>query len=115
MIAATVHCLPDIYWYCCMFIYCSLSIWGLLKVIIIPLLQIFQFLSSAFKHFKCMSQAMIARSPWERRLCFAPPFLMRMLVMTLRCFGIGGGSPDALLHIVLQVNIIIYFSFISCN
>nr|XP_012148528.1 PREDICTED: progestin and adipoQ receptor family member 4-like [Megachile rotundata] len=45
---------------------------------------------------------MHARSPWERRLCFAPPFLMRMSVMILRCFGIGGGSPNALLHIVLQ-------------
>lgn len=32
MIAATVHCLCDTYWYSCMFIYCSLSIWGLLKV-----------------------------------------------------------------------------------
>ncbi|CAK9808558.1 Progestin and adipoQ receptor family member 4 [Anthophora quadrimaculata] len=77
MMAATVHCLPDGCWYCCIFIYCSLCIWGLLK-------------------------AMNARSPWERRLCFAPPFLMRMMVMTLRCFRIGGGSPDALLHIVLQ-------------
>ncbi|XP_034179073.2 progestin and adipoQ receptor family member 4 [Osmia lignaria lignaria] len=77
MMAATVHCLPNGYWYCCMFIYCFLNIWGLLK-------------------------AMIARSPWERRLCFAPPFLMRMLIMILRCFDIGGGSPDALLHIVLQ-------------
>lgn len=47
---------------------------------------------------------MTARSPWERRLCFAPPFLMRMLVMTLRCFGIGGGSPEGLIHIILQVH-----------
>lgn len=23
--------------------------------------------------------------------------------MTLRCFGIGGGSPEALIHIILQV------------
>ncbi|XP_011146651.1 progestin and adipoQ receptor family member 4 [Harpegnathos saltator] len=77
MIAAAVHCLADNVWYCCIFIYCSLSMWGLLK-------------------------AMTARSPWERRLCFAPPFLMRMIVMTLRCFGIGGGSPEALIHIILQ-------------
>lgn len=77
MMAASVHCLPDNQWYCCIFIYCFLSIWGLLK-------------------------AMHARSPWERRLCFAPPFLMRMFIMTLRCFGIGGGSPKALTHIVLQ-------------
>ncbi|XP_003401444.1 progestin and adipoQ receptor family member 4 isoform X1 [Bombus affinis] len=77
MMAATIHCLPDIYWYFCMFIYCFFCIWGLLK-------------------------AMNARSPWDRRLCFAPLFLMRMLMMTLRYLGIGGGSPDALLHIVLQ-------------
>ncbi|XP_035736155.1 progestin and adipoQ receptor family member 4-like [Vespa mandarinia] len=77
MLAASVHCLPDNHWYCCIFIYCFLSIWGLLK-------------------------AMHARSPWERRLCFAPPFLMRMFIMTMRCFGIGGGSPKALTHIVLQ-------------
>lgn len=33
MLAASVHCLPDNHWYCCIFIYCFLSIWGLLKVI----------------------------------------------------------------------------------
>lgn len=55
---------------------------------------------------------MNAQSPWERRLCFAPPFLMRMLVLILRCFGIGGGSPDALLHIVLQVKKKIYIYFL---
>lgn len=27
---------------------------------------------------------------------------MRMFVLTMRCFGIGGGSPKALTHIVLQ-------------
>ncbi|XP_033322430.2 progestin and adipoQ receptor family member 4 [Megalopta genalis] len=77
MMAATVHCLPDSYWYCCIFIYCFLCMWGLLM-------------------------AMHALSPWERRLCFAPPFLMRMLLMVLRCFGIGGGNPDALTHVILQ-------------
>lgn len=33
MMAAAVHCLADNVWYCCIFIYCTLSIWGLLKVI----------------------------------------------------------------------------------
>lgn len=33
MMAAAVHCLADNVWYCCIFIYCSLSMWGLLKVI----------------------------------------------------------------------------------
>lgn len=106
MMAATVHCLPDIFWYCCIFIYCFLSIWGLLKVYYILLVKFSNFYYYVLVlYFKYISQAMNAKSPWERRLCFAPPFLMRMLVMTLRCFGIGGGSPDALLHIVLQVNV----------
>ena len=46
---------------------------------------------------------MRAKSPWQRRLCFFPPFGMRMLVLVLRCFGIGGGNPNAMLHIILQV------------
>lgn len=33
MMAAAVHCLADNVWYCCIFIYCTLSIWGLFKVI----------------------------------------------------------------------------------
>ncbi|XP_012283066.1 progestin and adipoQ receptor family member 4 isoform X2 [Orussus abietinus] len=77
MMAAAVHCLPGIPWYCCIAFYWFLSFWGLFK-------------------------AMHAKSPWERRLCFSPPFLMRMLVLILRCNGIGGGSPDALGDIMLQ-------------
>lgn len=46
---------------------------------------------------------MNAKSPWQRRVCFLPPFLMRMFVLTLRCFGIGGGSNKILIHLVLQV------------
>lgn len=39
--------------------------------------------------------------------------------MTLRCFGIGGGSPEALIHVILQVRLSKYFAtefvlFISC-
>ncbi|XP_048512721.1 progestin and adipoQ receptor family member 4 [Athalia rosae] len=77
MIAASVHCLPETLWHCCLLTYSVLSFWGLLK-------------------------AMNAWSPWERRLCFAPPFMMRMLVLTLRYLGISGGSPTALTHLVLQ-------------
>lgn len=33
MMVAAVHCLADNVWYCCIFIYCTLSIWGLFKVI----------------------------------------------------------------------------------
>ncbi|XP_015588418.1 progestin and adipoQ receptor family member 4 [Cephus cinctus] len=77
MIAAFVHCLPDALWFGCLLSYCFLSFWGLYK-------------------------AMRARSPWERRLCFSPPFTMRLLVLTLRCLDIGGGSPNAFPHILLQ-------------
>lgn len=33
MIAAAVHCLSDKFWYFWIFLYCLLSVWGLLKVI----------------------------------------------------------------------------------
>lgn len=56
---------------------------------------------------------MQAKSPWERRLCFSPPFMMRMLVVVLRSFGIGGGNPEAFIHIVLQVYIAFFKIFIS--
>ncbi|XP_057332136.1 progestin and adipoQ receptor family member 4 [Microplitis mediator] len=77
MIATSVHCLTPILWYSTMLLYVFLSIWGLFK-------------------------AMRAKSPWERRLCFAPPFMMRMIFLTLRCFHLTGGDPDNLTHIVLQ-------------
>ncbi|XP_014211463.1 progestin and adipoQ receptor family member 4 [Copidosoma floridanum] len=77
LIAASVHCLPDILWHLCISTYCFLSIWGLFK-------------------------AMNASSPWERRLCFSPLFMMRMLVVACRSFGLGGGNPEAFLHVVLQ-------------
>ncbi|KAH0560915.1 hypothetical protein KQX54_009939 [Cotesia glomerata] len=77
MIATSVHCLTPILWYSTMLLYVFLSIWGLFK-------------------------AMKAKSPWERRLCFAPPFMMRMIFLTLRCFHLTGGDPDNLTHIVLQ-------------
>ncbi|CAD6215791.1 GSCOCG00000606001-RA-CDS [Cotesia congregata] len=76
MIATSVHCLTPILWYSTMLLYVFLSIWGF--------------------------SAMKAKSPWERRLCFAPPFMMRMIFLTLRCFHLTGGDPDNLTHIVLQ-------------
>ncbi|XP_058799392.1 progestin and adipoQ receptor family member 4 [Phymastichus coffea] len=77
LIAASVHCLPNVLWHLCIITYCFLSIWGLFK-------------------------AMNAKSPWERRLCFSPPFMMRMLVLVLRSLGVGGGNPAAFTHVVLQ-------------
>ncbi|XP_066581171.1 progestin and adipoQ receptor family member 4 [Prorops nasuta] len=77
MVMTAVHCQTDNVWYCCVGAYCILSYWGLLK-------------------------AMHADSPWERRLCFMPPFMARMLILCLRTLGISGGDPEALLHIVLQ-------------
>ncbi|KAK0085403.1 hypothetical protein PV325_005275 [Microctonus aethiopoides] len=50
----------------------------------------------------CLPPAMRAKSPWERRLCFSPPFMMRMIFLTLRCFRMGGGAPDGFPHVVLQ-------------
>lgn len=45
-----------------------------------------------------LHKALIASgsSPWQRRLCFALPFLMRVVLMILRLMRIGGGNPNAM-------------------
>nr|CAD7399055.1 unnamed protein product [Timema cristinae] len=47
-------------------------------------------------------QAMTAWSPWERRLCFLLPFMMRVLLFILRNSSYGGGDPTGMMHVVLQ-------------
>ena len=46
----------------------------------------------------------MAWSPWERRLCFALPFVMRLGLTFLRVTGFGGGDPSALASVFLQVS-----------
>ncbi|XP_069700169.1 progestin and adipoQ receptor family member 4 isoform X2 [Periplaneta americana] len=77
MVYASVFCLP---WACRWLIlssYCLLSMWGLYK-------------------------ALTAWSPWERRLCFLLPFVMRLLLCGLRYSPLGGGDPASLVHVILQ-------------
>jgi hypothetical protein len=54
-----------------------------------------------------MSQALTAWSPWERRLCFLLPFVMRVLLCGLRYSPLGGGDPSSLVHVVLQVGFVL--------
>lgn len=54
-----------------------------------------------------MSQALTAWSPWERRLCFLLPFVMRVLLCGLRYSPLGGGDPASLVHVVLQVRFVL--------
>nr|CAH7742376.1 unnamed protein product [Callosobruchus chinensis] len=77
MIFATTYCLPNHIKTFLITCYCLFSIWGLYK-------------------------ALIAWSPWERRLCFLLPFVMRILVWFLRLSKLGGGDPAALVHVILQ-------------
>ncbi|XP_030746931.1 progestin and adipoQ receptor family member 4 [Sitophilus oryzae] len=77
LLFSTSHCLPDIYKWSLISCYCLLSIWGLYK-------------------------AMLAWSPWDRRLCFLLPFLYRIGLWFLRISGLGGGDPAAFLHVILQ-------------
>ncbi|KAJ8942957.1 hypothetical protein NQ318_016732 [Aromia moschata] len=77
MIFATTYCLPSITRTSIITFYCLLSIWGLYK-------------------------ALTAWSPWERRLCFLSPFIMRILLWCLRISSLGGGDPAAFLHVILQ-------------
>ncbi|XP_018576248.1 progestin and adipoQ receptor family member 4 [Anoplophora glabripennis] len=77
MIFATSYCLPHTIRSFLITSYCLLSIWGLYK-------------------------ALTAWSPWERRLCFLLPFIMRILLWCLRVTSFGGGDPAAFTHVILQ-------------
>lgn len=52
--------------------------------------------------FGALPMALMAWSPWERRLCFALPFVMRLGLTFLRVTGLGGGDPSALASVFLQ-------------
>ncbi|XP_044262112.1 progestin and adipoQ receptor family member 4 [Tribolium madens] len=77
MVIATTYCLPRLLRWFIIVSYCLLSLWGLYK-------------------------AMIAWSPWERRLCFLLPFIMRLHLWCLRVTSYGGGDPAAFQHVILQ-------------
>ncbi|CAB3250422.1 unnamed protein product [Arctia plantaginis] len=77
MVTATVYCAPWLLRYTALMVYCLGSLLGLYK-------------------------AMRAWSPWERRLCFAAPFCMRVLLAGARAVRLGGGDPHAILHVFLQ-------------
>ncbi|CAK1543905.1 unnamed protein product [Leptosia nina] len=77
MVTATVYCAPTPLRYSALVVYCLGSLLGLYK-------------------------AMRAWSPWERRLCFAAPFCMRLLLAGARAARFGGGDPHAILHVFLQ-------------
>ncbi|XP_032515805.2 progestin and adipoQ receptor family member 4 [Danaus plexippus] len=77
MVTATVYCAPTLLRYAALAVYCLGSLIGLYK-------------------------AMRAWSPWERRLCFAAPFCMRLLLAGARAANLAGGDPHAILHVFLQ-------------
>ncbi|KAH1027716.1 progestin and adipoQ receptor family member 4 [Dendroctonus ponderosae] len=77
LVFASTKCVPHLIRWSIIMFYCLLSVWGLYK-------------------------AMIAWSPWDRRLCFLLPFLTRIGLWCLRLTKIGGGDPAAFLHVILQ-------------
>ncbi|KAI5750330.1 hypothetical protein M8J76_014733 [Diaphorina citri] len=77
MVFASVHCFSYNIRVIVIASYCLFSIWGLHK-------------------------ALIARTPWSRRICFALPFMMRNLLCLLRLTKYGGGAPDSLIPTILQ-------------
>lgn len=77
-VTASVFCLGGFLKWLTIISYCILCLWGLQK-------------------------ALTAGSPWQRRLCFALPFLMRVLLTILRISRFGGGNPTAMIHVFLQV------------
>ncbi|XP_021694745.1 progestin and adipoQ receptor family member 4 isoform X1 [Aedes aegypti] len=77
MVTATVYCLGWPLKWLIIISYSMLCIWGLYK-------------------------AMTASSPWQRRLCFLLPFMMRIMLTLLRISKLGGGNPSSLTHVFLQ-------------
>ncbi|KAM8703072.1 hypothetical protein ACLKA7_005412 [Drosophila subpalustris] len=77
LVTATTLCFNPFIKWPIIISYCLLSLWGLYK-------------------------ALTASSPWQRRLCFALPFMMRSGLTFLRIRGIVGGSHMALSHVYLQ-------------
>lgn len=51
-----------------------------------------------------LSKALTAASRWQRRLCFLLPFIMRVCLTVFRVLKWGGGNPDSLIHVFLQVS-----------
>uniref|UniRef100_T1I039 Uncharacterized protein n=1 Tax=Rhodnius prolixus TaxID=13249 RepID=T1I039_RHOPR len=77
MVVASVFCLPKLLQWLIISCYCLFAIVGLFK-------------------------ALSASSPWNRRLCFALPFLMRNLLCVLRLTKYGGGDPSSISYVILQ-------------
>ncbi|XP_070509285.1 progestin and adipoQ receptor family member 4 [Chironomus tepperi] len=55
-----------------------------------------------------LQKALTAASPWQRRLCFALPFLMRAILTILRLSKYAGGNPTAMTHVFLQDGVSIF-------
>ncbi|XP_055381472.1 uncharacterized protein LOC129612052 [Condylostylus longicornis] len=77
MVTASVYCFGSKMKWFMIIGYCILSLWGLYK-------------------------ALNASSPWQRRLCFALPFTMRVFLTFFRTLRWVGGNPQALTHVYLQ-------------
>lgn len=82
--------------------YCVLCLYGLYKVIIILTLEgVCVYL---YKHNRSLfRKALLASSPWQRRLCFLFPFVMRVHLVVLRMFKLAGGNTESMVHVYLQV------------
>ncbi|XP_019880547.1 progestin and adipoQ receptor family member 4 [Aethina tumida] len=77
MVTATVYCLPYFLRSLIILSYSVLSLYTLYK-------------------------ALTALCPWDRRLCFLFPFLLRICMWCLRLTSYGGGDPAAFTHVLLQ-------------
>jgi len=60
-----------------------------------------------------LQKALTAWTPVARRMCFAPVFVSRILAFILRLSSWGGGNPDILIHVILQVRRFLHFIYIN--
>lgn len=61
----------------------------------------------------CLYKTLTAKCVWSRRFSFTVPFLVRMLMVALRYFELGGGHPEAFNYLLLQDAIAIVGAFIG--
>ncbi|XP_065582254.1 progestin and adipoQ receptor family member 4-like [Artemia franciscana] len=124
-LSAFTHCLSNSLRYSLFVLYCVTCVWGFYKAVSaksvwqrrlsftssvifqwsILLLRLYmpyigpvESIRSYCKKGLCA----VGSSPIARRLCFVLPICIRICLMYLRTYRIGGGHPDALLHVYLQ-------------
>ncbi|KZS19272.1 Progestin and adipoQ receptor family member 4 [Daphnia magna] len=90
-VRAATYCFPSCTGIVIVVIYCLSCLWGLYKAV----------------------TAGSSGNPWDRRLCFCLPVLIRLTLVILRTMNYASGHPSSIAHVWLQDTISILGGFIG--